>query len=416
MNTTNTTNTNTTPESTMMNRYERLRWMLALALLAGCQSQPSHDEHHDEAAHGDHEGHDEHDDHDAQEPGGMVRISEIGVERSGIRTEPVVLERLVGGIDVPAEVQLNPNRTAHVTPMVAGQIDEVHVALGDTVQAKQALATMRSVALGEARSSVTNARAGVEVARANFIRQEELKREGIGAQRAYLEAQGKLRSAESDLAAANERLQVYGGRKGAGSTTTIRSPLNGIVIERHATSGEVVSEGASLFMVSDLSRVWIVGRLYEQDVAAARVGAPAVVSLQAYPGKSWSGEVSYVSHTLDPHTRTLAIRVELENPDGTLRPGLFGKISLSPAGNLTGQVPSVAESAVQRIDGQTLVFVATEEPGVFRPAFVTLGARARGKVEVRDGVVEGDQVVVSGAFTLKSELLGGKLSEGDHQH
>ena len=275
---------------------------------------------------------------------------------------------------------------------------------------------MRSVALGEARSSVANARADVEVARANFVRQEELKREGIGSQRAYLEAQGVLRGAESDLSAANERLHVYGGRKGSGSTTTIRSPLSGVVIERHATPGEVVSDGSSLFMVSDLSRVWVVGRVYEQDVAAARIGAPVVVSLQAYPGKEWEGEVSYVSHTLDPHTRTLDVRVELDNTDGTLRPGLFGRISLSPDADSAAQVAVISQSAVQRIDGQTMVFVATDEVGVFVPTFVTLGARARGKVEVRDGVVEGDQVVVSGAFTLKSELLAGQISEGNHQH
>ena len=403
----NTTITDMTSESTMMNRHEFLRWLVALSLLTGCPSQPSPAGHDQHDAHGD-EGDDG--------PTGMVRISSIGLERSEIRTEPVRLERLVGGIDVPAEVQLNPNRTAHVTPMVAGRIDEVHVSLGDSVKANQALATMRSVALGEARSAVANARAGVEVARANFVRQEELKREGIGAQRAYLEAQGELRSSESDLSAATERLHVYGGRKGAGSTTTIRSPLNGIVIGRHATAGEVVSDGSSLFMVSDLSRVWVVGRVYEQDVAAARIGAAAVVSLQAYPGKEWPGEVSYVSHTLDTHTRTLDIRVELDNPDGTLRPGLFGRISLSPEGDDAEQVLVIPQSAVQRVDGRTLVFVATEEPGVFRPTFVTLSARARDKVEVREGLAVGDQVVVSGAFTLKSELLRGELSEGDHQH
>ena len=126
--------------------------------------------------------------------------------------------------------------------------------------------------------------------------------------------------------------------------------------------------------------------------------------------------MSYVSHTLDTHSRTLDIRVELDNPDGTLRPGLFGRISLSPEGDQAEQVSVIAQSAVQRVEGQTLVFVATDEPGVFRTAFVTLGARAHGKVEIRDGVAEGDQVVVSGAFTLKSELLGGQLSEGDHAH
>lgn len=398
----NTTSMETAPEDTTMNRYLLLRWMVALSLLMGCDNQPP--------------PHEDRGDHSGQEPSGMVRVSEIGLERSGIRTEPVRRERLVGGVDVPAEVKLNPDRTAHVTPMVSGQIAAVHVSLGDSVKADQALTTMRSVALGEARSSMANARAAVEVARANFVRQEELKREGIGSERAYLEAQGTLRSAESDLAAANERLRVYGGRKGAGSTTVIRSPLDGIVIERHATTGEVVSDGSSLFMVSDLSRVWVVGRVYEQDVAAARIGAPAVVSLQAYPGKTWQGEVSYVSHTLDPHTRTLDIRVELENPDGTLRPGLFGRISLSPEGDGVEPVLVIPQSAVQRVEGQTLVFVATGEPGVFRPTFVTLGALALGKVEVRDGVAEGDQVVVSGAFTLKSELLRGRLSEGDHAH
>jgi cobalt-zinc-cadmium efflux system membrane fusion protein len=300
--------------------------------------------------------------------------------------------------------------------MVPGQVDEVRVSLGDSVEANQVLATMRSVALGEARSAVANARAAVEVARSNFVRQEELKREGIGSQRAYLEAQGILRGTESDLAAASERLHVYGGRKGSGSTTTIRSPLGGTVIERHATPGEVVSDGSSLFMISDLSRVWVVARVYEQDVAAARIGAPAVISLQAYPGKRWEGEVSYVSHTLDPHTRTLGVRVELDNVDGTLRPGLFGRISLSPDTDGSKKVAVIPYSAVQRIDGQTLVFVATDEPGAFRPAFVTLGARAQDQVEVRDGVTEGDQVVVSGAFTLKSELLAGQISEGEHQH
>ena len=392
--------------NTMMNSHKLLALMVALFMLAACKADSPADAHGQE-----HEAHE-----DEQGPDDLVRISEIGLKRSGIQTEPVRLEQLVGGIDVPAEVELNPDRTAHITPMVAGQIDRVHVSLGDSVEANQALATMRSVALGEARSSVTNARAAVEVARSNFVRQEELKREGIGSQRAYLEAQGELRSAESDLSASNERLQVYGGRKGAGSTTTIRSPLNGTVIERHATAGEVVSDGSSLFMVSDLSRVWVVGRVYEQDVAAARLGAPALVSLQAYPGKQWKGEVSYVSHTLDPHTRTLAIRVELDNPDGTLRPGLFGQIALSPEGERAEEVATVPKSAVQRIEGRPLVFVATDEVGVFSPAFVTLGAHAQGKVEVRDGVLPGDQVVVSGAFTLKSELLRARLSEGDHQH
>ena len=390
--------------------------LIATMLIMGCPSRAPEGDDHADDEHGPEAVQDDHAGGDESGLRGLVRISEAGLRRSDIRTEPVRTERPIGGIDVPAEIRLNPNRTAHVTPMVEGQIADVQVALGDAVEDGQVLATMRSVALGEARSAIANARAAVEVARANFVRQQELKREGIGSERAYLEAQGDLRRAESDLAAATERLHVYGGRKGQGSTTAIRSPLTGIIIQKHATAGEVVSEGSSLFLVSDLSRVWVVGRVYEQDIAVARVGAPAVVSLQAYPGKSWDGEVSYVSHTLDSKTRTVEVRVELDNPDGTLRPGLFGSIALSPDADQVGQVPVIPQSAVQHIEGRPLVFIATDEEGVFRPAFVTLGATARGRAEVREGLTEGERVVVSGAFTLKSELLGRQLADDHHGH
>lgn len=379
---------------------------LVLGLL-GCREHAHAPEHE--------EGHGPHDDHH-EAPAKEIVLTERAIERAGIVVEEVRAERLIGGIDVAAEVQLNPERTAHITPIVAGRIDEVAVTLGDQVQKGQVLAQVRSVALGEARSMAANARAGVEVAQANFQRQEELQREGIGSKRAYLEAQGDLRRAQADLGAANERLRVYGSRQGSGSTVTIRSPLEGTLIERHATVGEVVSGDNPLFVVADLSRVWVVGRVYEQDVAAAEVGALAAVSLQAYPGRTWEGEISYVASTLDSHTRTLDIRVELDNQEGVLRPGLFGTISLT-ADKLAGaSVVVIPEGALQRRGEQHLVFVPGSQPGSFVPVFVTAGAPIRGKVEIYEGLETGARVVVSGAFTLKSEWLRGQLSEGDHQH
>ncbi len=380
--------------------------ILALGLV-GCEKH-AHDTEHDDP-------HDSHDEQDEAPPKDVV-LTQRAIERAGIVVEEVRAERLIGGIDVAAEVQLNPERTAHITPIVSGRIDEVTVTLGDQVEKGQTLAKVRSVALGEARSMAANSRAAVEVARANFQRQEELQREGIGSKRAYLEAQGALRRSQADVAAANERLTVYGSRKGSGSTVTMRSPLKGTLIERHATVGEVVSGDKPLFVVADLSRVWVVGRVYEQDVAAAQVGAPAAVALQAYPGRTWEGEVSYVASTLDSHTRTLDIRVELDNSQGVLRPGLFGTISISPDKHAGAPVAVVPEGALQRYGEQHLVFVPGPEVGSFRPLFVTTGAPIRGKVEVYQGLEVGARVVVSGAFTLKSEWLRGQLSEGDHQH
>jgi len=380
----------------------------AVALgLVGCDEH-AHDMEHDK-------GHDPHGDHD-EAPAKEIVLTERAIERAGIVVEEVRAERLIGGIDVAAEVQLNPERTAHITPIVSGRIDEVAVTLGDQVEKGQVLARLRSVALGEARSMAANARAAVEVARANFQRQEERQREGIGSKRAYLEAQGDLRRAQADLAAASERLVVYGSRKGSGSTVTIRSPLDGTLIERHATVGEVVSDDNPLFVVADLSGVWVVGRVYEQDVAAAQVGAPAAVSLHAYPGRTWEGEISYVASTLDSHTRTLDIRVELDNPQRVLRPGLFGTISLSSDKQGGAPVVVIPEDAVQRHGERHLVFVPGSKPESFVPVFVTAGDPIRGKVEVYQGLEIGSRVVVSGAFTLKSEWLRGQLSEGDHQH
>ncbi len=343
-----------------------------------------------------------------------MKIAPAAVERNGIRVAPVANERLAGGVVAPAEVQLNPDRTAHITPVVPGQVAEARAALGDRVERGQVLAVLRSVEIGEARSALARARAKLEVARSASRRQEELRRESIGSERAFLEAQGALREAEAESASAVERLRVYGGSSGSGAAVSIKSPLGGVVIERHATVGEVVSTERPMFVVADVARVWVMGRVYEQDVAAVRVGAAAVVTLQAYPGRTWSGTLSYVAPALDESSRTLAIRVELDNPDGVLRPGLFGSITIASSDGTAAPVPAVPEEAVQRVGGRDVVFVPGSAPGEFRAVPVTTGARTGGKVEIREGLGAGDPVVVSGAFTLKSELLRSELGEHGH--
>jgi cobalt-zinc-cadmium efflux system membrane fusion protein len=363
---------------------------------------------------GDRDDHAHRDEEHAGDPGGdVVQLTEGGEERSGIEIGAVTVAPLVGSVDVPAEVQLNPDRVAHVTPLVQGQVIAANAQLGDRVAAGDVLATLTSVALGEARAELSRASSAVQQAKSEHERQKQLREEGIGAERKFLEAKGELDRAESNLAAARSRLRVYGGGGGGGASVSIRSPLDGVVIERHATPGEVVDGDRPLFVVADVSRVWVVGRVYEQDVAAARFGASATVTLQAYPGRTWSGEVGYVAAVLDERTRTLPIRVELDNPDGELRPGLFGRVALTAPE--AGAVPSLPEAAIVRIGGHDTVFVPAREPHAFRAIPIEVGARSRGLVEVRSGVVAGDAVVTGGAFVLKSELLRGDIAD-EHHH
>ncbi|MCG8420568.1 MAG: efflux RND transporter periplasmic adaptor subunit [Proteobacteria bacterium] len=391
---------------------------LVLVLVFAATGCSSHDGSHQED-HKDHEGHEDHadhkDGHSADEEPGTVHLTEPGQRRSGIRLGTVKSESLVGGVHVPAEVQLNPDRVAHITPMYSGQVGSVKVSLGDEVKKGQVLVTLRSVALGEARAELSRATGAVDLAVANFERQQKLRDEGIGSKRNLLEAQGELRRARAELAAARDRLQVYGGSLQAGASVSIRSPLAGVIIERHATPGEVVGTDRPMFVVADTSRVWIAGRVYEQDVAAARLGASARITLQAFPGRSWTGSVEYVGRVLDEHSRTLPIRVELDNSAGELRAGLFADIALSPPGVHTALVASVPEEAVVNIGDQPVVFVPGGGPGEFRSVPVSLGSRSGGLVELRTGPGVGDNVVVAGAFTLKSELLRAQMSDG-HAH
>ncbi len=382
-----------------------IRWTrlvgIALLVAAGCGGKDSHGDEHGE------EGEDHEED--------VVELTPEGIQRSGIRMAPARREALIGGQEVPAEVQLNPDRVAHVTPLVTGQVASVSAALGDLVKKGQVLASLKSVALADARAEVARAAAAVRLARTQYDRQLQLDNEGIGAKRELIEAKNALDRSQSELAAANSRVRVYGGAGAGGANVQITSPLDGVITERHATPGEVVDGKEPMFVVADVSRVWVIGRVYEQDVAAAQVGTQAVVTLQAYPGRSWPGTVGYVGAVLDEHTRTLPIRIELDNPDGTLRPGLFGSIALPPPESGGAQLTVVPEEAVLEVEGRDVVFVPAGEPNHFRAVPVKTGAHAHRLVEIREGVKPGDQVVVAGAFVLKSELLKGQMAEG-HAH
>jgi cobalt-zinc-cadmium efflux system membrane fusion protein len=357
---------------------------------------------------------DEHAEHAKPGAERVVRISAEAVARSGIRIATAQAVPAAGGIDVPAEIQAEPDRVAHLSSVVSGQIARASASVGDRVEAGQTLGVIRSVALGEARAQTARARANVEVAQANFRRQEELRREGIGAERQFWEAQAELRRAQAEQSAADRALEVY-GRGGSGSEVDIRSPIAGRVVSRHATVGEVVSPGDVLFEVTDITRVWVVGRVYQQHAALVHEGAKAVLTLQSHPGHASTGQLSYVAPSLDERTRTLPVRMTLDNPEGILRPGSFGTLSISPPGSGSETVPAVVTGAVQRLGEDTVVFVPGAEAGEFLAVPVTLSSRGGGVAQVRSGLEVGDRYVAEGAFVLKSELSRGQLGEG-HAH
>jgi len=409
-----------------------------LAMGPGCKDSNGHDpggeSHEEHAGHDDHagdehgheehagedEGHDDrgggeegHDDHgDGEER--VVRISPEALSRNGIRLGTAEAGVLAGAFEVPAEVQLNPDRVAHISPLVEGQLLSVDVTLGDRVEAETQLARLRSVELGQARADLSRTTSLRDVAEQNRDRQRRLREEGISSERSLLEAELAYEQADAERDAARSRLRVFGLRGGSGPDMTLESPIAGVVVERHATRGENVSPDDTLFIVADLSRVWVIGRVYEQQVAQVAPGMNATLTLNAYPGRNWTGTVDFVGATLDESTRTLPIRVEIDNPDGLLRPGLFGSLRLA-SGQPTSTSVVVPLSAVQTIDNRTVVFVPGHEDGEFAAHPVTTGRENTRQVEVLEGLEPAARIVVEGAFILKSELMRGELGHG-HAH
>ena len=422
----------------MMKRITLLVLTFVLAMAPGCKDSDGHDhggESHDEhAGHDDHEGdehgHEEHageeedhDDHGHGEEGHdeddrgeerVVRISPEALSRNGIRLGTAEAGVLTGAFEVPAEVQLNPDRVAHISPLVEGQLLSVDVTLGDQVEAETQLARLRSVELGQARAELSRTTSLRDVAEQNRDRQRRLREEGISSERSLLEAELAYQQADAERDAARSRLRVFGLRGGSGPDMTLESPIAGVVVERHATRGENVSPDDTLFIVADLSRVWVIGRVYEQQVAQVASGMNATLTLNAYPGRTWTGTVDFVGATLDESTRTLPIRVEIDNPDGLLRPGLFGSLRLA-SGQPTSTSVVVPLSAVQTVDNRTVVFVPGHEDGEFAAHAVTTGRENTRQVEVLEGLEPGARIVVEGAFILKSELMRGELGHG-HAH
>lgn len=386
---------------------------LLVALFLACEagSKPSAKgpseaaEHAEEAEHGDEEDHEE-------GPPGVVRLDAEAVERAGIRTGKVERRSLGGGTAIPAEIEFEPSSLAHVGPLVPGRFVRVAVGLGDRVVPGQLLAVVASSDVSASRARLGQSRARLAAAEQALKRQQQLASEGIGAQRSLIEAEAQVGELRADVEGLRQQLSVFGS--GSAGELRLVSPIAGVVVDLHATLGETAGADEAVFTITDPTKVWVRGNVPELEIERVKRDNAAIVRTHAYPDMVLAGTITYVAPSLDEKTRSLPIRVTLEAPDPRLRSGLFGSIELV-GGSRDERVTVVPIDAVATVDGQQVVFVPAGEPGSFRAQPVQLGRRAGGFYEVRGGLDEGGEVAVSGAFTLKSVLKNGELSEG-HAH
>lgn len=412
---------------------------LTLLLLTGCG--PASSGHRDEAGHGDHgedhadheqlnESHvgdqDEHDEHDehGDHSDGVVRLTEEAIARIGLETDVVERRVLRDRLVATGTVGFDEERLAHVGARTPGRLVDIPARLGATVSDGEVIAVVDSTELGHAKAEFLRAGARLEVAQSHAERERALHADQITSEAALIEAEAEAREAAADHAVAHETLLLLGLPKAEidrlrwsdpeASRTAIRAPFAGKVVERDATLGELVETTDSLFLLADIRQVWLWIDLYERDISKARIGQKVEVRMDAWPEDVFTGRVSYLGDQLDSDSRTLRARVDLPNPGARLRPGMFGRAFLEADDwGEAEALTAVLREALLREGNRTFVFIVTE-PGTFERRWVETGTVTERWAEVVAGLSPGDEVVVEGAFLLKSQSLADEL--GGHHH
>ncbi len=373
----------------------------------------------------------------------LVRIDPASIVPAGIQSAEVESIALDSVIEAPGRIEVDENRTARVGAFVEGVVVECCVSVGADVKKGQVLARLHSHDVHEAESKYRQALAAVqqreselEYARQQQRRASRLHELKAGSLQKVQEAETALKSAETALEFAKaeveraERHLGFLGLNPAGladhadrETETqataqhaehlipIRAPFAGTVLERTASQGSAVTPSDPLYVISDLSRVWVIAQVPEQHLPQLRRGMPVEVSVRAYPDRVFPARVTRIGDALDPETRTVQVRCETANPRRALKTEMFATIRIP--GDRGDPSPVAPLSAIQHVDGDEMVFI-DEGGGVYRARRVETGRRSDSKVEIVRGLEVGERAVVQGAFHLKSEFLKGRMAEDSH--
>jgi cobalt-zinc-cadmium efflux system membrane fusion protein len=396
--------------------------LIALVLLfAAACSDPASDQHRDEQ--GETEHHDRHDEGDD-----IVELQPQAAARVTIRTAPVEKQPLQAVLSTTGRVDFDQDRLAHVSPRIPGRVHEARAALGQKVEAGDVLLVVDSIELGESKSAYLQARAQLELTEQTLRREEGLLADKITTAQAVLEARAAYKQSLAAFQVARERLRLLGLADAeieavhyddpAAPLFSLRAPIGGTIVEKEATLGEMLVPEHSPYVIGDLSVVWIWVDIYERDLAKVHLDDGVEVYVTAHPNRAFHGTVTYIRANVDPESRTARGRITVENPEGLLKPGMFASVTVTDphgaAGTPAADAVVVPATAVQRDGEDSIAFVRLAE-NRYERRMLALGRRTETMVEVLEGVSPGEDVVVEGAFLLKSEAAKEHMG-GGHGH
>lgn len=344
----------------------------------------------------------------------LIEIPADSPKLAQIRVAEVREEELpTDEFTAPGKVEVNPNRVSKVLLPVSGRITDVLVRFGDAVKKDQTLLLIESPDADAAASAhlqaegeVVQATAAAHKAEADLDRVQDLfkgdaiaKKEVVAAETTLTQAKTALKQAQAVLQQARARLELLGLKSGAfRQKIGVRAPLSGKITEMTAVAGEYRNDLSSpVITIADLSSVWVSADVPESSIRLVKVAERFDVSLAAFPGEVFQSRVARIADSVDPDTRTIEVWAELTNPQGRLRPEMFGEVRHIESFH---RVPAVPATAVIQAQNRTIVYRETEK-GKFQQTEVMVGKRSGNLIPVVNGLKPGNRVVVDGAMLLR---------------
>ncbi|GEM_PF-4432797 len=355
----------------------------------------------------------------------ILQVSDETAKSIGLKTEIAEIKKINFQIKYNGIVKAIPNKTFVIASPVNGRVLKVSVEPNQVVAKGEKLAEILSQDVAqvqfdikkeliELEGDIEDAKLNLSLTENSYSRESKLFKDGITAKKDFLEAENKYKIAQHDLSVlgkkkesinelAEKRLSILGshiidGSSDAGSVE-IKSPVAGLLLKRAINPGEVVNAEKILFEASDLTEVYLESQIYQKDLSGVSLGRKVTFTTEATPGEVYSGEVNYISQTINPETRTISVKAKIRNPNYKLKPEMFGKMFISLADK---EALVINKKAVQKVANSDIAYIKTQAG--FKETRVKLGNHTDGLIEILDGLKSGQEVATEGSFWLKSEL------------
>lgn len=363
-----------------------------------------------------------HEEHSESIHSNMVNISDASIKEIGLTTEKVIYRQFNVGMKIPATVITNQDKEAQVGSLIQGRVNKVQVKIGDYVKAGQVLMFVEGLEIGELKAHYLTAKANLEYQKANYERLETLIEQKIGSQKSYLESKAEYQKALAEFDAEDKRIHSIGLNdedllrdniktdEHIAGTLPVKSPIDGIVVERNVVIGQLVDGTTTAFRIINTGSVWIDGHVYEKDINNISVNTACYFKTASLEER-FSGKIIYVGQTIDEKSRTLVVRAEFNNSNGRLKPQMFGELEL--LSDVNSKAVLVPAESIIKIDNADYVFVQKGNNS-FESRAVVLGAKQNELIQIKEGLRENEVIVVKGTFSLKSELMKSELGGDEH--